>query len=193
MVQEGKWEASRVTQATKATAEQVGRLLDSIWAEVRHFSSLDVVPNAFGGIEVGSVARQPFYMQPGVLVAKEFLHEAAAMCRQVIPDENHSMPTGKALELFEELNQTDRVIAVGFGAGEQACRFAIPTESQCRCHGNLTPVIASWSQDRGLAARRPTGADGRLLRETGFVLEEDPGLLADSVFFISGQRTSFQY
>jgi hypothetical protein len=24
-------------------------------------------------------------------------------------------------------------------------------------------------------------------------LEEDPGLVADSVFFISGQRTSFQY
>jgi hypothetical protein len=31
------------------------------------------------------------------------------------------------------------------------------------------------------------------LGEAGFVLEEDPGLLADSVFFISGQRTSFQY
>jgi hypothetical protein len=24
-------------------------------------------------------------------------------------------------------------------------------------------------------------------------LEEDPGLVPDSVFFISGQRTSFQY
>lgn len=193
MVQEGKWEANRVTQAAKATAEQVGRLLNRIWAEVRHFSSLDVVPDPFRGIEVGSVARQPFDVQPVLLVAKEFLHQAAAVRRKVIPDQNHSMPAGKAFELLEELNQTDGVVTVGFSSSEQACRFSIPAESQRRGHGNLTPVVASWSQDRGLATRRPTGADGGLLRETGFVLEEDPGLVPDSVFFISGQRTSFQY
>lgn len=192
-MQEGKWEANRVTQAAKPAAEQVGGLLNSIWAEVRHFASLDVVPNSFRGIEVGSVTRQPFDVQPVLLVAKEFLHEAAAVRRKVIPYQNHSMPAGKAFELFEELNQTDGVVAVGFRAGEQACRFSIPAESQRRCHGNLTPVIASWSQDRGFAARRPSGADGGLLREAGLVLEEYPGLVADSVFFISGQRTSFQY
>jgi hypothetical protein len=103
------------------------------------------------------------------------------------------MPAGKAFEFFEELNQADGVVAVGFGAGEQTCRFSIPAEHQRRGHGNLVPVIASWSQDRGLAARRPSGADRGLLREAGFVLEEDPGLVPDSVFFISGQRTSFQY
>jgi hypothetical protein len=86
MVQKGKWEASRVTQATKATAEQLGRLLNSIWAEVRHFTSLDVVPNSFRGIEVGSVSGQPFDMQPVLLIAKELLHETAAVCRKVIPD-----------------------------------------------------------------------------------------------------------
>ena len=159
MVQEGKWEASRVTQAAKATTEQVGRLLNSIWTEVRHLSSLDVVPNSFRRIEVGSIARQPFDVQPVLLAAKVFLHETAAMRRQVIPNQNHSMPAGKAFELFEELNQTNRVVAVGFGARKQACRFSIPAESQCRCYGNLTPVIASRSQDRGLAAWRPTGAD----------------------------------
>jgi hypothetical protein len=31
-----------------------------------------------------------------------------------------------------------------------------------------------------------------LLGETGFVLEEDPGVLLRSVFFNSGQRTVFQ-
>lgn len=193
MVQEGKWKASRVTQPPKAAAEQIGRLLNSIWAQVRHFPSLDVVPNSFRGIEVGRVARQPFDVQPVLLVAKEFLHEAAAMRRKMIPDQNHAMAAGKAFELFEELNQTDSVVAIGFSAGKQARRLSIPPESQRRCHGNLAPVIASGSQDRRLAARRPSGADGGLLREAGFVLEEDPGLVADSVFFISGQRTSFQY
>lgn len=85
-MEEGKGETSRVTQATKATTEQVGRLLNCIWAEVRHFSSLDVVPNSFRGIEVGSVSGQPFDMQPVLLVAKEFLHEVTAVCWKVIPD-----------------------------------------------------------------------------------------------------------
>jgi hypothetical protein len=193
VLQEGEGEAGRVTQAAKTTAEQLGRLLNRIWAEVRHFSSLDVVPNSFRWIKVGGIAGQPFDVQPVLLVAQEFLHDATAMGRKVIPDENHSMSGGKAFELLEELNQADRVIAVGFGASEQTCRFSIPAETQRRCHGNLAPVIASWSQDRGLAAWRPSGADGGLLRETGLVLEEDPGLVPDSVFFISGQRTSFQY
>ena len=115
------------------------------------------------------------------------------MRRKVIPDKNYSLSFGEPFEVFQELNQTDRMVAVGLGAGEQARRFSIPAEPQSRRRRNPAPVIAPWPQDRRFAARRPTGADGGLLGEAGFVLEEDPGLLADSVFFISGQRTSFQY
>ena len=132
-------------------------------------------------------------MQPVLLVAEEFLHQAAAVCGKVIPDENYSCSFGKPFELFQELDQTDRIVAVGLGTGEQARRFSVPAETQGGGCRNPAPVIASRPQDRRFAARRPTGADGGLLGEAGFVLEEDPGLLADSVFFISGQRTSFQY
>ena len=115
------------------------------------------------------------------------------MRRKVIPYKNYSFSFGKPFEVFQKLNQTDGVIAVGFGAGEQTRRFSIPAETQGGGCRNPVPVIASRPSDRRFAARRPTGADGGLLGEAGFVLEEDPGLLADSVFFISGQRTSFQY
>jgi len=128
-----------------------------------------------------------------LLFAEEFLHQAAAVRRKVIPDKNYFFTFGKPFEVFQKLNQTDGVIAVGFGAGEQTRRFSIPAESQSRRRRNPAPVIAPRPQDRRFAARRPTGADGGLLGEAGFVLEEDPGWLADSVFFISGQRTSFQY
>ena len=115
------------------------------------------------------------------------------MRRKVIPDKNYLFAFGKPFEVFQKLNQTDGIVAVGLGASEQTGRFSVPAESQRRRSRNSAPMIAPRSQDRRFAARRPTGADGGLLGETGFVLEEDPGLLADSVFFISGQRTSFQY
>ena len=46
----------------------------------------------------------------------------------------------------------------------------------------LAQCLAGWIAVARFAARRPTGADGGLLGEAGFVLEEDPGWLADSVF-----------
>jgi hypothetical protein len=158
-MQEGKWKASRVTQAPKTAAERCGRDVECIGAEVRHFPGFDVVPHSFSRIEVGRVTRQPFDLQPVSLVAKEFFHKAAAMRRKVIPDKDHLVLSGKSPELFEELNQTGRVVAVRLGAGKQARGFSIPAKSQGRRYRHSAPVIASRSQDRGFAARRPTGAD----------------------------------
>lgn len=159
MTQEGKWKASCVTQAPKTAAERCGRHVECIGAEVRHFPGFDVVPHSFSRIEVGRVARQPFDLQPVLLAAKVLFHEEAAMRRKVIPDKDHLVLSGKPLELFEELNQTDRVVAVRFGAGKQPRGLSIPAKSQSRRYRNPAPVIASRPQDRGFAARRPTGAD----------------------------------
>lgn len=159
MVEEGKWKASRVTQAPKTAAERCSCYVECIGAEVRHLPGFDVVPHSFSRIEVGGVARQPFDLQPVSLFAKEFLHQEAAMRRKVIPDKDHLVLSGKPLELFEELNQTDRVVAVRFGACKQARGLSIPAKSQSRRYRNPAPVIASRPQDRGFAARRPTGAD----------------------------------
>lgn len=67
------------------------------------------------------------------------------MRRKVIPDKDHLVLSGKPLELFEELNQTDRVVAVRFGAGKQARGLSIPAKSQSRRYRNSAPVIASRS------------------------------------------------
>ena len=45
--------------ATKAAAESVGGFHHQFRTEVCHFAAFDVVPNAFGGIEVGGITGKP--------------------------------------------------------------------------------------------------------------------------------------
>jgi len=114
------------------------------------------------------------------------------MRRQPVLDQDDLLAADKSLQLLEKLDQALAVEAVRFRSRQQARLFTVPAESQRRRYGCLAPVVAPHSQDRSLPPRRPRPADGGLLREAGFVLEEDPGLLASSVFFSSGQRTVFQ-
>jgi hypothetical protein len=58
-----------------------------------------------------------------------------------------------------------------------ACRLSVRAKSQSGGDRPLAPMIAARPQDRRFPSRRPSGSDRRLLRETGFVLEEDPGAL----------------
>lgn len=111
----------------------------------------------------------------------------------MIPDQDDLLAVHETSQSFEEVDETGRIETVGFGAGEQASTLTVPAESQSGGYRSLAPVIAARSQDWRFPARRPRGADGRLLGEAGFVLEEDPGVLLQSVFFSSGQRTCFQY
>ena len=110
----------------------------------------------------------------------------------MIPNQDDLLAAHKTSQRFEELDEAGRIEAVRFGAGEQANPLTVPAEPQSGGDRSLAPVIATRSQDWRFPARRPRGADGRLLGEAGFVLEEDPGVLLQSVFFSSGQRTCFQ-
>jgi hypothetical protein len=115
------------------------------------------------------------------------------MGRQMIPDEDDSLFADEAPQLLQKLDQAGGVVTIGLGSSKQACRLSIPAKTQSGGYRPLAPMIAARPQDRRFPSRRPSGSDRRLLREAGFVWEEDPGALADSVFFISGHRTSFQY
>ena len=110
----------------------------------------------------------------------------------MIPNQDDLLAAHETSQGFEEVDETGRIEAVGFGAGEPASPATVPAESQSGGYRSLAPVISARSQDGRFPAWRPCRADGRLLGEAGFVLEEDPGVLLASVFFSSGQRTCFQ-
>ena len=63
-----------------------------------------------------------------------------------------------------------------------------------RYHGFAADL---WTLPRvATVVERVTGVKyhpGHMWKILGSILEEDPGALADSVFFISGHRTCFQY
>ena len=104
------------------------------------------------------------------------------MSRQVIPDQNYPGTLDEMLQIFEESHEALGVEAVRFGSGKQARLLAIPAKAERCRHRGFGPMVAARSQDRSLPARCPSAADGGLLCKPGFILEEDPGTLANSVF-----------
>ena len=83
------------------------------------------------------------------------------------------------------------VIAPGACLEDELTAPAVPAEGQGRGDGELLPV-ERVDQDGGVAARRPRAPDWGALRDPAFVLEDEPGAPAASVFFTAGQRTSTQ-
>ena len=57
MLEEGKGECAGVAYAAKTSAESVGGFGHQVRTKIRHFAALDVVPDTFGGIEVGRITR----------------------------------------------------------------------------------------------------------------------------------------
>ena len=104
------------------------------------------------------------------------------MSRPVIPDQNYPDALDETLQIFKESNEALGVEAVRFGSGKQARLLAIPAKAERCRHRGFGPMIPARSQDRGLPARGPSAADGGSLRKPGFILEENPGALANSVF-----------
>jgi hypothetical protein len=182
-----------MAEALQPPAESSNGLWHQFGTEIGHFPAFDVVPHAFGRIEIGRVGREPLDLEPIKLTAQEGAHVAAAMRGQAIPDENHRVSAHESFELAEKADQAGGVVTPLASAGEQARLGAVPPESQRGGHRGLIPVIAARAQNRRHAARRPRRPDRGLLGESGFVLEEDPGFPAPSVFFTSGQRWSTQY
>src|SRR5919109_4527419 len=105
------------------------------------------------------------------------------MGRKTIPDQNDLSAPDETLQVFQKHDETLGVETIRLGSGQEACFLAVPAEAQRRRHRGFRPMIAAGPQDRCFPARRPGSADGRLLGASRFVLEEDPGALASSVFF----------
>ena len=188
MAQQGKRQVACMAQASEAGADTLSCSFQLIRTEVGHLPTFNVVPDTFCGIQVGRIGRQPFDLEPVALTGNELAHGPAAVGRKPIPDQDHRLSTDEATEPFEKADQAGGIETAFAGARKQPGLSAIPSEAQRRRHRHLLPMIAPRFQDRCLPAGRPRGADRGLLAESGFVLEEDPGLPPTSVFFTSGQR-----
>lgn len=188
MAEQGKRETACVADAPEPGAKTPGGGRQQVRTIIGHFSALDVVPHAFDWIQVRRVGWEPLDLQPVTLACDEIRHDTATMCGESVPDQDHTLLVDKAAKLSEEGDQAFGIEAASSGAREQTSLLAVPAETESPRHGGFVPVIAAFLQDRRLSARCPRCADRRLLAEPRFVLEEDPGVLATSVFFSSGQR-----
>lgn len=118
-----------MAEPLQPAAESAGSLLHEFGAQVGHLAALDVVPHAFGRVEVGCVGGQPFHLYPIVLAPEERAHLVAPMRRQTVPDQDHGLSAYETLELPEKVDQTGRVVAAWFGTGEQSRLVAVPPET----------------------------------------------------------------
>lgn len=193
MIEEALCEARSVCDSLETGTESVGRLGDFVGTMVGHLCSFDVAPHALGRVEVRSVSGKPFHLQPVALLANVVGYKRASVCRQAVPDEDDGLALDEAFEFLEKADNAFAVVAALQSAGEQSRLLPVPLVSDGRGNGHFRPVVPPRLQDGCLAFRSPASADGRLLGESSFVLEEQPGAEFRSFFFNSGQRTSFQY
>ena len=67
VLEEGKREFAGVAYTLEAAAERLGSFCHQVRTKVCHFAALDVIPHAFGGIEVGRISGEPLDLQPVAL------------------------------------------------------------------------------------------------------------------------------
>ena len=143
MLEERKRQSTGMAHAAEASTEGMCGFGHQFRTEIGHFSALDVVPDAFGRIEVGRVSGKPLDLQPVALVPEKMRHCAAPVSGQVIPDEDYFVTANRAFELLQESDEAGGVEAVFLGASKQAGFLPIPTESQRCRHRSLIPMIPS--------------------------------------------------
>src|SRR6266545_1249012 len=174
MAEKRERQRGRPSNAPEARADRPFDLTEVVGAEIGQFPPFDVAPYEFGRIEVGRVARQALNGQPRALRLQVRRHGAALMRRQAIPDKDETSTTKMTLELVQEADERDVVVTAGPRLEEETAAAEVPPERQAHGEGELRPV-EGMDQDGGLPTRGPRAADGRPLRDSALVLEDDPG------------------
>lgn len=159
---------------------------------VGELPALEVGPEAFVGIQLRSVTRQPFHLQPVPLGAEVNLHVSAPMAGEAIPDQNHRLAPKVAFELIQEFNQSGVVVGPRAEMKVEAGAAAIPAIAESRGGRDPLPTTVAMDQHRGLPPGRPGLAHRGCQGEAALVFENDPGVLAAGPFFRVGQRSLTQ-
>jgi len=118
-------------------------------ADVAQFDPLEIIPQAFDGIEVGGVGWQLLQMQPlGRFPSKEVLDGLAAMNRRSIPN-NQQFPGNLAQEYPQEAHNIRTAIGVILGLQEESPIWGEAAD------GSHMVMGQRYRQERRLPMRRP--------------------------------------
>lgn len=191
VAQEVEREVGMAMHARTATTEGGAERVNMCHTEVRELRALDIAPDQFHGIQLRGIARQAFDGQPSPLARQISAHRATPMGRQSVPDQDHRLALEVVPEIAQEGDQRPIGIAAWLRLKQKPRPAPIPPESQRAGHRQPLPVAADRPQDGRGPARGPRPADDRLLRETAFVLEDEPRTLTPGVFFSCAQRRVF--
>lgn len=192
MSQEGKGQRPRAADSFQTVANGAIDGPEIFRAAVGHFPPFDISPNGLKGIQFRRISGQSFHAEPRSLMSQVFHHDAALVRRQAIPDRNGFPAAQVAFEILEERDQAFRVVAAGASLKVQTATPPVPAEAQRGTNRKRFP-IESMDQDRSLSAGRPGPPHRGPLGDAAFVLGENPGFPAASVFFTAGHFSEIQY
>lgn len=192
MIQEGKGQGPRATHSFQTVTKGTIDGPEIFRAAVGHFLPFDVSPKGLKGIQFRRISGQSFHAEPTTLTVQIFDHDAALMRRQAIPNQNGFPAAQVAFEILEERDQAFRVVAAGASLKVQTATPPVPAEAQRGTDRKRFP-IESMDQDRSLSSGRPGPPHRGPLGDAAFVLEENPGFPAPSVFFTAGHLSEIQY
>ena len=192
MIQEGKGQGPRATHSFQTVMKRTIDGPEIFRAAVGHFLPFDVSPKGLKGIQFRRISGQSFHAEPTTLTVQIFDHDAALVRRQAIPNQNGFPAAQVAFEILEERYQAFRVITAGASLKVQTATPPVPAEAQRGTDRKRFP-IESMDQDRSLSSGRPGPPHRGPLGDAAFVLEENPGFPAPSVFFTAGHLSEIQY
>ena len=192
MSQESKGQGPRAADSFQTLSDAAIDDAEIFGATVGHLLPFDVSPKGLQRIQFRRISGQSFYAEPTTLKAQVFDHEAALVRRQAIPNQNGFLAAQVAFEIPEERDQAFRVVAAGASLKVQTATPSVPAEAQRGTDRKRFP-IESMDQDRSLSAGRPGPPHRGPLGDPAFVLEENPGFSAPSVFFTAGHLSEIQY
>ncbi len=191
MFKKGICQCARLPNTCHAAANCSKDFSKVLRAAVCEFSPFDVSPKSLHWVQIGSIPRQPMHAEPATLATEKVGHQPALVRREPIPYEDCLGSVEMSLEILQKGNQTFCIVRAGAGLEKESAASAVPSIAQRRTDREAGPV-ESVDQDWGFPSRRPSSPDGRALRDSAFVLEEDPRSPATSVFFTAGHLSAFQ-
>lgn len=192
MAQERKGKGPRTAHSFQPPANGASDDLEIFGAAVGQLLPFDVSPNGLQRIQFRRIPGQSFHPEPFSLPAQVFGHDTALVRRQAIPNQNGFLAAQVSFEILEERDQAFRVVAAGASLKVQPATPSVPAEAQGGTDRKRFP-IEGMDQDRSLSAGRPGPPHRGPLGDAAFVLEENPGFSAPSVFFTAGHFSETQY
>src|SRR5712664_580090 len=182
VAQESAGQRRLLANASEAAAQGLAQAGEIRRTHVGEFARLHVAPGLVGRIRLRGIRRQALHGEPGALALQVRRHVSTLVTTQAVPDQHDAAPSKMPLERAHEGHEGAIGVRAGAGMEEEPAAPAIPAVRQGARHRQAFPVAAGVNEDRSFAAGRPRATHYRVLRDTAFVLEAEPGALPLGVF-----------